>query len=44
MAVGLPRSDAGDEAVPDVAVALGENQPRLAAIGVEQAEGHLVTG
>ena len=41
--VGLSRPDPRHEAVPDVAVAVGQHQLCLRAVGVEQAEPHLIT-
>ena len=38
VAVALSRLDVGDEAVPDEPVDLGQRQPGLAAVGVEQAQ------
>ena len=41
--VGLPRPHLGHEAVPHVAVAVGQHQLCLGAVSVEQAQRHLIT-
>jgi hypothetical protein len=39
-AVGLARTDAGNKTMPDPAVIFGEWKPRLAALGIEEADLH----